>query len=162
MTAKKKTTAPANDTAVATPAKSGADDVLNAILAEMQGLRSRVEKAEEQNVELVAKLASSSQAALDIANRPPSMPSAWVEVRGDGPERNVERKLDAMQASADDNKEEFDRDRTRKILSGIPVNDIEFLCSTCGTAPEPQTQKAYDQHQHKHELEAGRAIGKRR
>jgi len=166
----KRKTAPANTTegdvtAVAAPApqtEADATAVLNRILAEMQGLRTRVEAAEAAKTDLEAQLASASANALAIANQRPATPSAWVEVRGDGPERNVEAKLDAMERSAEDNKELFDRERTRNILLGLPVDDIEFLCETCGTAPEPQTQKAYDQHQKKHELEAGRSIGKRR
>lgn len=175
---KSKTSAPATEEAVdvvadvmEAPAPAAAEandvkDVLGAILARMEAMQEQINAKDTENdrlrAEVAAATAAAQRAASDPATRPMAAPDAWVEVRGDGPERNVDRKLDAMQRSAELENEPFDRERTRKILLGLPVDDIQFLCETCGTAPEPQTQAAFEAHQSKHELEAGRVIGKRR
>lgn len=163
MTKKKtKANVTEGDLTVATTTVPDQSEVLAAILEEMKGMRAELDEKAGENDRLKTEVEAARATAADPKTRVLPPPDAWIEVRGDGPERDVNRKLDALQRSAEWDNEEFDRERTKRVLLGLPVDDPEFLCDTCGTAPQPQTQKAYDLHQNKHELEAGRVIGKRR
>ena len=75
-------------------------------------------------------------------------------------------KLDIMEKQARLRKEPFDRERTRKILSGEPVEDFcKYRCEHCGRAEEVWNTREdlYEAHVENHLNQTGRkaAYGRR-
>lgn len=133
MAANKKTTAPE------APVQEF-DSAL--VLAQLQALTERVQSAENENARLQAALeeAKTTGAFTDeFGNKVNILTGAMAGANAqihDKPGTLIE-KLDIMEKQAHARRETFDRERTRKILMGEPVEDLlEFICDRCGRGEE--------------------------
>lgn len=122
-----------NDVA-AVPIEVESSTILNQLLEQVQQLQRRLEQQEfkyrEETEELQERLreAEARTKAIQSELKPDGAGSMTTEVtqvllRNDRPETNIERKLDIMERLARENNQPFDRDRTRRVLLGLPVED---------------------------------------
>jgi len=112
----------------------------SAILAELKRLSERVESQEKENQRLqdALKQAQQNGSFIDefgnVVNCLP--PNADKSLLNDKPGTLLE-KLDIMETLAAQRREPFDRERTRKVLMGEPVDElVEFICPHCGRGEE--------------------------
>lgn len=110
------------------------------ILAELKRLTERIESQETENKRLQAALQQAQQSGQfvdefgNVVNCLP--PNSDKSLIADKPGTLLE-KLDIMEVLAAQRREPFDRERTRKVLMGEPVEElVEFICQHCGRGEE--------------------------
>lgn len=104
--------------------------VLAQLLEAVQGLKAEQERQrgqfEAEKANLVAQLETvKHDAVANAAGRPRILPENAIDPRTDHPEKNIEVRLDCMQAVAELNNVPFDRERQKRSLMGLPVEDPE-------------------------------------
>lgn len=99
--------------------------IMQQLLDEVKRMRAEQEETKAQfERELAAARAESAeakQAAID-AFQPQPM-ADWIDPRSDHP-ATIEEKLFAMERQAKENEQPFDKERTRRVLMGLPVEDL--------------------------------------
>lgn len=112
-----------------------AASLFETLLARMNAMEAVVRETQDENARLAAELdeaetrhkAELKQVAEKVAKKddinalPAEANNAML--RGDRP-GSIEEELNAREVLARENKQEFDRERTRKILMGEPVQDL--------------------------------------
>ena len=124
---------PAPEAAVADPK----DEVLAQVLAELREMRANQTEMELSFAQEREAMSQRLQSAEDTARKAAIAQDMMVEgahsmtpevtqlsLRADHPEKNIEVKLDIMSKRAKENGDGFDRERTRKVLMGEPVEDL--------------------------------------
>jgi len=138
-------------------------EVLAELLASVQELRNEqlAQRAqfELEKAELEARLAAQKAEPAD-PYRPAVAPPGMINLEGDGPELNIDRKLDTMQAVAEYNGVVFNREQVRRSLLGLPPEEepIKFLFN--GRAFD--SQEDMDEYIGRIETEQKRSLGKYR
>lgn len=107
------------------------------ILSQLQELRERVSTAEDKNRKLEQQLASAERNGFymdEFGNRVACLNSSMQQANLNNHDKpgTLLEKLDIMEKQARIRKEPFDRERTRRILAGEPVEDNAVICDNCG------------------------------
>jgi hypothetical protein len=128
-----------------------------AVLAQLQSLTERVSVAENENQRLQAALAEAKETGSfvdEMGNKVNCLSEAQRNTNAgmhDRPGTLIET-LDVMEKQAKIRREPFDRERTRKILSGEEVEDLsQYICDRCGRSEakwntHPEMFEAHVQH----------------
>ena len=183
MAAKKTTKTPANkagnltsipmeapDNSVSGDATATRGFDASAVMAQLQALTERVATAESENRRLEAALAEAKETGSftdEMGNKVSILTGAMANVNAqihDKPGTLIE-KLDIMERQAKIRREPFDRERTRKILCGEEVEDLNhFICDRCGRAETKWNDhpELFDAHVQQHITGKARAYGARR
>lgn len=132
--------------------------VLKELLEEVRRLREEADSSREsfqQDLDAArAEAAAARRASMDAFAPKPD--ASWIDPRTDRP-GNIEEKLDAYERQALEFGEKFDRERTRRSLLGLPIeNPNPWVWN--GRAFE--TEEALEDYKSKIELERERTIGK--
>ena len=105
-------------------------EILQALMAEIQQMKADRETEKQQFSEELAEAQRKADAAADAASRtivdpvrPNVLPDNAIDPRTDHP-ASISEKLDCMEVSARENGQPFDRERTRRVLIGLPVEDL--------------------------------------
>lgn len=144
---------------------------LDELTAKVAAAEDRAASAEAQAEKLSQQLNSAQENGFfwdEFGNKVSCLTSAMKQGNAgihDKPGTVIE-KLDIMEKMAAIRKEPFDRERTRKILMGEPVEDFcKFRCEHCGRAEEVWNTREdlYEAHVENHINQTGRkaAYGQR-
>ncbi len=140
-----------------------------AILTRLEALTERVATAESENARLEAALKEAKDTGtftdefgqvVKILDRSMENTNAGMH---DRPGTLIET-LDIMEKQAKIRREPFDRERTRKILCGEPVEELcLYICDRCGRSEEKWNTHPdlFDDHIQEHLTGKKRAYGKR-
>lgn len=107
------------------------------IMSQLAALTEKVGSLENQNHKLQAQLDSAERNGFymdEFGNRVACLNSRMQQDNLNNHDKpgTLLEKLDVMEKQARIRKEPFDRERTRKILLGEPVEDLSIICPRCG------------------------------
>ena len=103
--------------------------ILQALMGEIKQMKADRDADRQQFAEELAEAQRAAEAAVARAAatvvdplRPSVLPENAIDPRTDHP-ATIQEKLDCMERMAEENEQPFDRERTRRSLMGLPVED---------------------------------------
>lgn len=139
----------------AVPEEISTSSIMQELLTEVKRLRDEQAQSEARfKADLDAARAEALQAAVD--QFAPKPMADWIDPRTDHP-ATLEVKLDAMERQAKENGTTFDRERTSRILRGLPVEDLNKF-KYMGRAFD--SQEEMEAYRDKVEQERERTVGR--